>query len=192
MTKCELLLKTDLNVFNVDDLVAIWSASSRREVLESVKGYVKRGKLFSIYRGVYSLTPQYDSYELAQKLFTPSYITYYSALSFFGINFQHYDDVHLFGSNSKIIVVDNRRYVFHKAKFAVLMDSTGIIHKKRFSIASPERAICDSLYVNKGVGFDNLRNLDVKKIKEVSKIYYNKRLDNDVNILIKQIAKKEC
>ncbi len=190
MTKYDRLIKSGFEVFNVDDLAILWAAKNRRTVLESIKGYIKRGKIYKIYKGIYAINKDYDKCALAQKLFTPSYITYYTALAKHGIIFQHYHEIHMFSVNSKIYEIHNQKYVFHKIKLEVLYNQKGIIVENNYSIATPERALCDSLYLNHTMSFDNLRNINVKELKIMSEIYKNKRLENDVQKLITYVEEK--
>jgi len=183
MTKYEILLKSKKKIFNVEDLIVLWKESNRRLALESVKGYVKRGKLFSVFKGVYSLDSNYNPFEVGQKLFTPSYITYYSALTYHGINFQVYSDVHLFALQSKKIKVQDTEFIYHKVREDILFNPVGIVEEGNFQIATKERAICDSLYLNKSVVFDNLGGLDQAKLIRISRIY-NKRVYYDVKKLV--------
>jgi predicted transcriptional regulator of viral defense system len=191
MTKYNLLLKSNKNVFTVDDLVLLWSSEDRRKALESVKGYIRAGKLFSVHKGVYSLDEEYSRFELAQKLYTPSYISYLTALAFHGIVFQYYEDIHLFAENSKNIEVGNEKYIFHKAKDRVLYNDKGIIQIDNYNIASPERAVCDSLYLNPNIGFDNLEQIDENKLTQISMIYENKLLIKRVSKLIENLRNVE-
>lgn len=187
MTRYDQLVKSGFNVFNVDDLVAIWSMSDRRDALESIKGYVKRGKIISVFKGIYALEKDYSKFELGQKLFTPAYVSYYSALAFHGIIFQQYEDIHLFAVNSKLLIIDDQKYIYHKVKNEVLNNDTDILNENHYAIASAERAICDSLYLNRTIAFDNLRGVDTQKLERISKIYNNKRLITDIQNLIKHI-----
>ena len=182
-TKYDLLIQANKNIFNVDDLVAIWQSAKRRDALESIKGYIQRGKIFNLYKGIYSLREDFDYFELAQKLFTPSYISYYSALALHGIIFQKYSDIHLYALDSKTIKINEQKFIYHKVKKNILYNQRGLLREKNYIIASPERAICDSLYLNKNIAFDNLRNLDIKKILDISKIYQNKRLEKNIEKL---------
>lgn len=182
-TKYDLLIQTNKNIFNVDDLVAIWQSSKRRDALESIKGYIQRGKVFNLYKGIYSLRKDIDNFELAQKLYTPSYISYYSALALHGIIFQKYSDIHLCALNSKTIKINEQKFIYHKVKKSILYNRRGFLSEENYIIASPERAICDSLYLNKNITFDNLRNLDRKKILDISKFYQNKRLEKNIEKL---------
>ena len=190
-TKYDLLIQTNKNIFNVDDLVAIWQSAKRRDALESVKGYIRRGKIFNLYKGIYSLRKDFDNFELAQKLFTPSYISYYSALALHGIIFQKYSDIHLCALDSKVIEINKRKFIYHKIKKSILYNQRGFSNEKNYLIASPERAICDSLYLNKNITFDNLRNLEREKMIAISKIYQNKRLERDIEELFLLRAKND-
>ena len=190
-TKYDLLIQTNKNIFNVDDLVAIWQSAKRRDALESVKGYIRRGKIFNLYKGIYSLRKDFDYFELAQKLFTPSYISYYSALALHGIIFQKYSDIHLCALDSKVIEINERKFIYHKIKKSILYNQRGLSNEKNYLIASPERAICDSLYLNKNSTFDNLRNLEREKMIAISKIYQNKRLERDIEELFLLRAKND-
>ncbi len=189
MTRLEKLQKTNLNIFTTDDLVILWKVGNRREAIESVKDYIRRERIFSIKKGVYSLTKEYDSKELSQKLITPSYISHYTALGIHGIIFQKYSEIHSMAPYSKTFNINDQTFIYHKTTPEILHSQTGILSQENYTIASPERAICDSLYLNGDTAFDNLRNIDVTKLEEISKIYKNKRLEKDIERLIKHIQK---
>ena len=189
MTRLEKLQKTNFNVFTTDDLVILWEVENRREAIESVKDYIRRGRMFSIKKGIYSLTKEYDTKELSQKLITPSYISYYTALGIHGIIFQKYSEIHSMASYSKTFDINNQKFIYHKTTPEVLHSQKGILIEANYTIANPERAICDSLYLNSNSAFDNLRNVDIEKLQQVAKIYKNKRLEKDIKGLIKHIEK---
>ena len=190
MTRLEILQKTESNIFTTDDLAVLWEVSDRRDVIESVKDYIRRERMHSIKKGIYSLNKEYDINELAQKLISPSYISYFTALAAHGIIFQKYSEIHSFALYSKNFTVRDQKYIYHKMSERILYTQEGILNEKNYTIASPERAICDSLYLNKNIAFDNLRNIDIKKSGEISNIYQNKRLEVDIKKLIKQIGEK--
>ena len=62
-----------------------------------------------------------------------------------------------------------------------MTNSAGIENKKYYSVASPERAFLDILYINKDYYFDNVRSLNWDKIFELLPIYANKRMEKVVN-----------
>lgn len=187
MTRLEILQKTGFNIFTTDDLMVLWDVTNRRDVIESIKDYIRRERMYSIKRGIYSLDKDYDVNELAQKLLSPSYISYYSALAIHGIIFQKYSEIHCFALYSKDFNINDQKFIYHKINEDVLSIQEGIISEGKYTIASAERAICDSLYLNKTIAFDNLRNIDIEKLEKISRIYSNKRLEKDIKKLIKQI-----
>jgi len=189
MTRLEKLQKTNLNIFTTDDLVILWEVENRREAIESVKDYTRRGRMFSIKKGVYSLTKEYDIKELSQKLITPSYISYYTALGIHGIIFQKYSEIHCMASYSKTFDIKEQKFIYHKTTQEILHSQKGILIEANYTIANPERAVCDSLYLNSNSAFDNLRNVSIEKLQEVAKIYKNKRLEKDIEKLIQYIKK---
>ncbi len=187
MTRLEKLQKTNLNIFTTDDLIILWGVKNRREAVESAKDYIRRERMFSIKKGVYSLTKEYDIKELSQKLITPSYISYYTALGVHGIIFQKYSEIHCMALCSKTFNVNNQKFVYHKTNPRILHSQKGILMETNHTIASPERAVCDSLYLNSSLSFDNLRSINTGKLQEITEMYKNKRLKKDIEKLIKHI-----
>ncbi len=189
MTRLEKLQKTNLNIFTTDDLMILWEVSKRREIIESVKDYIRRERMFSVRKGIYSLAKEYNAKELSQKLITPSYISYYTALAVHGVIFQKYSEIHCMALYSKTFEIRDQKFIYHKVSPEILYSQKGILMETNHTIASPERAVCDSLYLNKNLAFDNLRNVDTESLQEIAKMYSNKRLEKDVEKLIKHIKK---
>lgn len=185
--RIEILHKSGKNVFTLDDVAILWRVEDRRKLIESVKSYVRRKRIFSPHRGIYILDKAYNPFELAQKVISPSYISLYTALALHGVIFQHYSEIHCFAPYSKIIEIGGQKYVYHKMNLQILLNPEGIIQKNNYWIASPERAVCDSLYLNKSFAFDNILNLKVRKLVKISKIYRNQRLVRNIQSLIKEI-----
>jgi len=185
MTRIEILQKTGLNIFTLEDLISLWQVESTREIVESVKDYIRRKRLFRLHRGVYALSSEFDSRELAQKLITPSYISFLSALSVHGVIFQHYEELHSVCLCSKKYKIGNQEFIYHKLPASIFYNELGIVREKNFTIASPERAICDSLYLNKRVVFDNLKMVNRELVLQISKIYKNKRLERGIDTDVK-------
>jgi predicted transcriptional regulator of viral defense system len=183
MTKIEKLLNSSQNVFTTQDLSVIWRVSDKNLLYNNIRYYLRTGKLNRVYKGIYSIR-DYSSFEVAQKLTTPSYISFYSALAFHGVIFQLYTSIHSMALNSKKFLLNDKNYVYHKLKAATFFDSLGIDDKGTYYIASPERAVCDSLYLVSDIAFDNLKMIDFEKLKKISKIYDNKRLELEVEKII--------
>ena len=183
--KLEILLTKTRTVFDIQDLAEAWGYLDYKKVKELARYYASKQKLFRVAHGLYSTTDTPDILEVAQKLQTPSYITYHTALSIHGINFQFYSSIHCFSKRKKEVGVLNQKIIYHQVKSQILFNPLGIEQKDNYNLASKERAICDSLYISPSIAFDNLKGTNPDKLLEISKIYGNKRVVRDVQRLLK-------
>jgi len=110
----------------------------------------------------------------------PAYISFESVLIPAGVNFQFYESIKVASYQTREIVIDDQVYSYKKIKNFVLTNEAGVIHENENSIASPERAFLDTIYIHKDYHFDNLRPLNWDKIFEILPIYQNKRMEKKV------------
>ena len=183
MTKMEIILTSNQHVFTTQDLALFWNLGDKKTLWNNIRYYLRTGKLIRLHKGVYA-TGEYSSYELCQKLITPSYISFYTALSSHGVISQYYDTIHAMALVSKQITTKKQKFQYHKLKEIVFYNPLGITNNTTFRIASPERAVCDSLYLIPSLGFDKLGFIDPIKLKKISQIYQNKKLEERVAKLI--------
>ena len=184
-TKLEKLLQSRKNIVTIQDLAVILGVYERKKLLEVIKYYVRKGRLKTLKRGVYAVSDDYDKFELAQKIVPVSYISFYSALAFHGIIFQFYETIHSVALATKHIEINNQNFSYHKVKSDIFFDSLGIKEKGNYTIASPERSVCDSLYLKPNLAFDNLTKLNYQKLTEISRCYGNKSLERQIQIIVK-------
>jgi hypothetical protein len=189
MNRIEILINSSKSVFTVQDLAVLWSLAKDRKLYESIKYYVRNGKLISLRRGLHALPQdirEYSILELAQKLIPLSYISLETALGQYGISFQFVSCIKSIALISKKITVRNQIFQYHQVKSSVLYNNLGLITNKECTIAGPERAVCDSLYIYPNITFDNLRNVDFEKLKEISQLYANTSLENRIKQLMRK------
>lgn len=192
MTKIEILLHSPQTVFTVDDLAVLWKISERKRLWGIIKYYLRKKRLQKIYRGVYVLDAHYSNLELAVNLFAPAYISLETALGIHGINVQFKSDIQVMSLSSKVIILpEGDRFIFHKLKNSILFNQIGLLKEKNFFLASPERAICDTLYLQPHFVFDNLRKIDEKKLVELVSIYENQALTKRIQELLPLIEKDD-
>ncbi|MBU1967284.1 hypothetical protein KJ707_04485 [Patescibacteria group bacterium] len=184
MTKIEKLLLSPHTIFSVDDLAVLWNISHRKQLWESIKYYLRVGKLIKVYSGTYALHQDYSMLELAVKLFSPAYISFHTALGIHGINFQQYKTVHAMALASKKITTNNQLFIYHQLQDQIFFNELGIKQETNYRLANPERAICDSLYLIPSLTFDILDQVDQEKLLQVAKIYQNQALTEKVINLI--------
>ncbi len=142
------------------------------------------GQLIRLRKGVYALTKEYDSLELAQKLITPSYISLDTALQKHGVIFQATDIITSLAKYSRTLSVDGRDYEYSAVKEEILVNPLGIRKEEYYFIASPERAIADWLYLRGETYFDNLRDIDRGLLGQMSEIYGKKSTKRLIGKLI--------
>lgn len=165
------LIKTDKTVFTFNEIALLWGETGRDFIKKKIYRYKKAGKIFSIRRGIYSKDKIYDKYELATKVYAPSYISFETVLGAAGVTFQFYGQIFVASHQTKEIECDGQKYSFKKIKDEILVNSMGIKVEKNYNIASPERAFLDVIYMYKDYHFDNLKPLDWNKVYEIMSVY---------------------
>lgn len=175
------ILRSNKTVFSFKDLLLLWGDLNQLTAATRVNYYVRKGELYHIRRGLYAKDKNYDKFELATKIFTPSYISFETVLGKAGITFQFYGKIFVATYQSKEITCDGQIYSFKTIKASILTSAAGIEKKENYSIASPERAFLDVIYLYKDYHFDNLSPLNWQKIFETLPIYGgNKRMEKKV------------
>ncbi len=184
----DILLRSPKTIFSTKDAALLWTEEKESTVSVRLNKYVAAGKLIGVRRGLYAKDKNYDRFELATKIYTPSYIGFETVLARAGIVFQFYSQVFVTSYITRELVVDGQTYSYKRMKDQILTDHTGVEVKNRYSIASPERAFLDIVYANKGYYFDNLSPLDWVKIFEILPIYKNKSMEKRVKKYHKSIS----
>ncbi len=181
------LYKAKNSVFSTKDLAILWEETSPVRLKTRIYRYVKTGKLYRIRRGFYAKDKDYNEFELAVKIYTPSYISFETVLYQAGVIFQFYKTIFIASYLNRQLTIDGRVYLYKKIKDSILTNPAGLNTIDNYSIASPERAFLDTLYLNKSYHFDNLNVLDWEKVFKILPIYSNKRLEKEVNDYFKNI-----
>lgn len=190
MTKIEILLASNQTVFTTQNLAVLWDIPEVKKLWEVIKYYTRAAKIRLIKRGIYVLidpNKPYTPFELAQKIIPISYISLSSALSVAGIRFQYDTQIYAMAAKSKTYHVDRVTIRYHQIKESILLHPLGLVQKENYVIASPERAIGDTLYLYPKTGFDNLHEINTDRLREVAPIYGNKRVEADIKTLIRTI-----
>lgn len=176
----DILLRSPKTVFSTKDAALLWNESDEVIVGDRLKKYVNAGKLIRVRRGFYVKDKDYSRFELATRIYTPSYVSFETVLTREGVNFQYYGNIFIASYVSREIQVDDQKITFIRIKDYVLSNTTGIEHPDGIARATRERAMLDRLYVSKKYYFDNLRGVDWEKIFEIVPIYHNKRMEKTV------------
>lgn len=170
------LLRLTQTVFSFNEISMIWGDTNQNTTISAVNYYVKTGQLFRIRKGFYAKDNNYDSLELATKIYTPSYISLQTVFRREGMIFQHYESIFVISYLTRTIKCDGKTIEIKKIKNEALTSTDGLINMGNYFIATKERAFLDMLYLFPHYGFDNLRSIDWDKCFELVKIYNKKTL----------------
>jgi len=176
----EILLRSSKTIFSTKDIVLLWGEQAEANVRVRLSNYVKRGKLIRVHRGIYAKDKNYDRFELATRIYTPSYISFETVLTRTGINFQYYGNIFVASYVTREIEAGGQKISFIRMKDYVLSNTIGIEHTNDISTATKERAFLDRIYISKDYHFDHLDVLDWNKVFEILPIYRNNRMDKKV------------
>jgi hypothetical protein len=88
----------------------------------------------------------------------------------YGIIFQSYETtVTLISNNSLEKIIDHTTYHYHKIHDRILSSPLGITnHENRYLIASPERAVCDLIYLTGTTTVDNYAPLNLSLLESLA------------------------
>lgn len=175
------ILRSDNTVFTFKGILLASGETNPSLLRRRLHYYVKKGELYHIRRGIYAKDKNYDKFELAAKIYTPSYIGFETVLARAGVIFQFYSQIFIASYLTREIIVDGQTYSYRKIKDAILTDLAGIETKGNYFIASLERAFLDILYLRRDYHFDNLSPIDWDKVFAILPIYGgNKRMGKKV------------
>lgn len=175
------LMRTKYTILTFKEVYLLWGKTDMDFVKQKLNRYVKTGKIYSVRKGIYAKGETYDKFELATKIYRPSYVSLETVLGRAGVTFQFYSQIFIASYISREITVDGQTYSFRKIKDSILTDLAGIEMEDNYYIASPERAFLDVVYLNKDYHFDNLSSLNWDKVYEILPIYGgNKRMEKKI------------
>lgn len=171
------ILRNTSTVFTVRELETAFGGEKPGLLKRRLNYHVKNADLYSPRRGVYAKDKEYDAFELAAKLYTPSYISFETVLSKEGVIFQRYPGIYLASYLRRTLIADGREFNYRKLADRILYNPSGVENNRGYSVAVKERAFLDMLYLDNNYYFDNIRGLDCNKLKELSLLYQDAKLE---------------
>ena len=182
------LYQSSKTILTNKDLALIWEENDKNNLNAKTAYYVKQGALTRLARNIFAKDKNYNFKELATSIYVPSYVSFETVLREAGVIFQHYDTVFVASKWTKTITIDKYAFTFRKLKDVVLYNPAGIINKDHYSIAMPERAFLDVIYLFPDYYFDNLKSINWDQCFELVKIYNNQQLVKRLNKYQKNYA----
>ena len=163
-------------VFSSKDLKLLWWTDGN-SFKKRLSYWLKKGYLVKLRKWLY-VTPEVledpqpkHIFQIATSIYSPSYISFETALAYHGINFQYSPTITVAAPYAKEVEIPtlNLKIQFKRLPLSILTNPTWIQKNDNYRIASPLRAICDTLYKTKGhFYFDNLPP-QAKKLIQQSK-----------------------
>src|SRR3989338_1298576 len=185
------LLRSPKTIFSTKDVALLWGEKSEAAARVRLSYYVRTGKLIRVHRGLYAKDKNYDKFELATKIYTPSYISFETVLAKAGIVFQFYGQIFVASYVTREITTDDQTYSYKRVRDSILTNRIGVEAKDNYYIASPERAFLDVVYSNKDYHFDNLSPLNWERVFEILPIYENKSMEKKVKRYHKSVKRSK-
>lgn len=183
------LYRKKQSVFSTKEISLLFPDISYPNLKRKISYYVKTGKILRLRKGIYG-KKDYNHLELANKIYTPSYISFETALKKEGVIFQESSATFVASYLTRRIQCVGLDIFYRKIKNEVLVNLRGLERKEGYFIASKERAFLDAVFVYKDYHFDNLSVLNWDTVFDLLKIYKSKVLEKRVNQYFK-IYKEE-
>ena len=154
MTLRDLTKEINTPIFSRTDLLKLFPDEPTNQINTQLYRMIKRGELVGIKRGLYSFpNSKVDEFVLANKIYTPSYVSLESALNIYGI----IPDI--VANITSVTPVTSKRfntalgtYIYSKINKSLYFGYESVLDnesKLYYNIASPEKALLDYIYVRK-------------------------------------------
>jgi len=159
-------------VFHARDLANLWRIENNNTLYTTLKRYFRRGLLFRIYKGLYSLKPvgEIDPLLLGAKaLHRYAYVSTETILAEAGLIQQKINRITFVSAKSIKFSIGDNGYQSRQLADKFLFHPAGIVKKDGIFIATPERAVADLLYFNPQAFFDAAHLIGWRKVKRIQK-----------------------
>lgn len=189
-----------LSVLSHEMLYALLEKSVSN-VNDKISNLVKNGELVRLKKGFYTFSKAYltkpiDLISVASTLYTPSYVSFDYALSYYGMIPERVSEITSATSkNEKLFETPIGRFSYKKVPLKAYSLGIDWLYDEdeggRF-IATPEKALCDKIRYDRGIGtltqgtmvdyltydlrLEITRPLDAKLIKAIARAYKSKNL----------------
>ena len=168
--RLKILGDTRRDVFSSSEMRDLWR-DKVGTAKAAVKRMVKKGVLIKLSKGYYSLKQDFNIWELANLIISPSYISLNSALFYHGISFQAATRVTSVATLHYEREIGEHLFKYYAMKEALFFNIEGINCKDAVSIARPERALLDCFYFGVLPNIDNPEKINKSYLQKISAFY---------------------
>ncbi len=168
--RLKILSSTGKTVFSLKNLHDLWGSNPNTTKIIA-KRMVDKKLIIRIERGYFALDEEFDIYELANLIISPSYVSLNSSLFYQGVSFQVSQTVTSVSLLNYERKAGGRTYKYYAMKDSLFFNLEGIHYRDNLAIAMPERAILDCLYFNLLPNVDNSDKVNPSFLKKISSFY---------------------
>lgn len=166
----KILVDSERTVFTPSDLRMLWQTNALNAKVSTIR-MTEKGLLARLSRGFYVLNNRYNRYELANRILSPSYVSFHAALFFAGVNFQACREIGSVATRDYKKKVGDTLYAYAAMKKKLFFNAEGVVTRGNLSIALPERAILDSYYFGYLPDIDHAEALNKSFLEKLSVLY---------------------
>lgn len=178
------LIASKNTVFTISELRFLFNIKNAVHINLIMQRMKKQNIVKNLAYGIWTLN-DYDKLELWSKLRKNSYLSLEYVLQQHGIIFQAYEKtITLVSNNTFTKEIDGLTFEYHKIKANILTHPLWLKYQWKYFTATPERAVCDMIYLYKDSRFDNVYSLDTGLLSQLSEIY-----PMTTSLLIKKLIK---
>jgi predicted transcriptional regulator of viral defense system len=184
-------LKTNIKmpVFSRTDVLKLFPEEPVNQINTQLYRMIKRGDLIGLKRGLYIFPNlNIDEFVIANKLYKPSYVSLESALNVFGVIPDIYSVVTSVTTvTSKKINTSLGNFKYSKINENLFFGYKSILDERSgfyYSIANPEKALLDLIYIRKVKNLSEYR-VDLNNINQTELLNYSQHFPKWVRDVIK-------
>jgi len=180
------LARSEQSVFKTADLALLWDIHDRDYLKNKIYRLVKSGALLRLKHGLFAWKKDYDPFLAANKIVSPSYVSLHTILVRAGAVFQYDSSIYSIARISTEKKIGSTRFIYRKIRDDILFQKKGVVMKDNASLATPERAFLDWLYLNPFLSIDNPNVLDEKTCLDFVSLYQNSALERRLKKCFKE------
>ena len=169
-SRLKILVESGRTVFTPLELRMLWREEELNAKVSALRMAEKK-LLLRLGKGYYALNNNYNVYELANRIVSPSYVSFQAALQYAGLNFQPQGEVGSVAGINYRRILDGRLYTYSAMKPEIFFNTDGLVPRGGVIIASPERAVLDSLYFGFLPDISDESKLNKTAMKQLAGLY---------------------
>lgn len=165
------LLYTQKTVFTFQELKTMLEIPTEA----GIKSFLQRAKdrkiLLNPYKGYWTL-PHYNEFELACAIKSSAYISCETVLFREAVFFQFYGNtISCMADDSRKYTIDDKYFIYYQIKSEILHNPIGIREYEGYRIATPERALCDYIYLKPHGVIDAPESINQIRLAQILPFY---------------------